>query len=148
MPTDDDIQLRTVRVPMSGRDRKKFIQSFLPGLVLLISAYVLLTIIRDYRNNFAANIWAELGQGGNAAVFTQTELPASLVTLFLLGLLMLIKNNFKALLINHAIVVAGFALCIATTLLYQKGLVSPFWWMTTVGRWLVHGLCAFQCHVV
>lgn len=143
-PTEEDKTLRTVRVPMSHKDRRKFIQSFLPGLVLLIGVYVLLTIIRDYRSNFAANIWTELGQGSNAAVFTQTEIPACLVTLFLLSLLILVKNNFKALLLNHYIVVAGFLFCIAATLLYRKGIMSPFWWMTITGVGLYMGYVPFN----
>lgn len=143
-PSDIDKQLRTVRVPMSGKERKKFIQTFLPGLSLLITTYVLLTIIRDYRSNFAANIWEELGMENNAAIFTQTELPASIITLFLLGMMVLLKNNFRALMINHIIVAAGFLLCIAATSFYTKNLLSPFWWMTIVGVGLYMGYVPFN----
>ncbi len=143
-PSQQDISQRTQRLPMTRSERKNFVQNFLPGLVMLIITYVLLTIIRDYRSNFASNIWTELGLGNNAAVFTQSELPASLVTLFLLGLLVLIKNNRKALLINHGIILAGFVLAILTTVFYRNGIVSPFWWMTLVGVGLYMGYVPFN----
>jgi hypothetical protein len=136
--------LRTERKPMNRADRKEFIRSFLPGLVLLITTYVMLTIIRDYRSNFASNIWTELGLN-NASVFTKSELPASLVTLFLLGLLVLIKKNFRALMINHLIIITGFLLSILFTVLYIKGYTAPFWWMTIVGVGLYMGYVPFNC---
>lgn len=144
MPTNADVQLRTRRQPMLKQERKAFIQQFFPGLVMLIITYVLLTVIRDYRSNFAANIWTELGFEKNAAVFTQSELPASMVTLFLLGLLIFIKNNRLALLVNHLIIALGFLLSIGATFFYSSGLVSPFWWMTLVGVGLYMGYVPFN----
>jgi hypothetical protein len=143
-PTKQDILLRTERAPMNRRDRKEFIKSFLPGLVLLITTYVMLTIIRDYRSNFASNIWTELGFH-DASVFTKSELPASLVTLVLMGLLIFIKKNIYAFLINHLIIVIGFLLCISFTVSYINGYTTPFWWMTVVGVGLYMGYVPFNC---
>ncbi|MDB5208821.1 MAG: hypothetical protein JWR72_3896 [Flavisolibacter sp.] len=143
-PNAKDIQQRTQRLPMTKEERRRFIKTFFPGLLLLIITYILLTIIRDYRSNFASNIWMELGEGSNAAVFTQSELPASLVTLFLLGMLVLIKNNRKALMINHLIIAVGFLLSIFTTMLYQNEAISAFWWMTLVGVGMYMGYVPFN----
>lgn len=143
-PDEEDIKSRTQRLPMTAAERKTFLSPLLPGIVMLVVSYIILTIIREYRSNFAANIWAELGMGANAAVFTQSELPASLITLFLLGLLVLIKNNRQALLINHLIVGAGFAVSIGSTLLYQTGALSAFWWMSAVGVGMYMGYVPFN----
>jgi MFS family permease len=143
-PGKKDVEARTQRVPMTGKERKSFLRTFLPGIVMLVVGYVILTVIREYRSNFAANIWSELGLGNNAAVFTQSELPASLVTLFLLGMLVLIKNNRTALFVNHAIVAAGFFVSILSTVLYQQGSLSPFWWMTLVGVGMYMGYVPFN----
>jgi MFS family permease len=144
LPSAADMNSRTERVAMSKAERSSFVRKFFPGLFLLVVSYVLLTILRDYRSNFASNIWNELGYGQNAAVFTQSEIPASLITLFLLGLLVFVKNNLKAFLINHVIIVAGFALSLVTTLLYQKGVFSPFWFMTITGVGLYMGYVPFN----
>lgn len=144
-PTNKDILLRTERTQMTQSGRKDFIRTFLPGLVLLIIAYVLLTIIRDYRSNFAADIWNELGQGKDASVFTRSEIPASLVVLVLMSLLILVRKNINALLINHAVVMAGFIVCIGSTILFTTGIISAFWWMTLTGIGLYMGYVPFNC---
>ncbi|HUC81434.1 MAG TPA: DUF5690 family protein [Flavisolibacter sp.] len=143
-PTAADVAERSLRTAMSKTERKDFIRNFFPGLVFLVITYVLLTIIREYRSNFASNMWTELGQGNNAAIFTQSELPASMVTLFLLSLLVFVRNNRKALLINHLVVLGGFILSIVSTLLYKEGLLSPFWWITLVGTGMYMGYVPFN----
>lgn len=142
-PTSEDMLLRTKRAPMDRLERKGFIKNFMPGLVLLITTYVMLTIIRDYRSNFASNIWIELGFL-DASVFTKSEIPASLVTLVLMGLLIFIKKNMYAFLINHLIIIIGFLLCITFTCLYLYGYTTAFWWMTMVGVGLYMGYVPFN----
>lgn len=145
LPDQRDIYYRTERKPMSKKRRRDFIKTFFPGLLLLIFSYVMLTIIRDYRSNFASNMWSELGYVNNAAVFTQSELPASLLVLVLMSLLILIRKNIHALLINHVIIVTGFILCIFSSILYLEDLLSPFWWMTLSGVGLYMGYVPFNC---
>lgn len=143
-PDQLDEAERTVRIPMSATQRKEFTRRFKTGLVLLVSCYVLLTILRDYRSNFASNIWAEVGRGQDVSVFTRTELPASLITLTLMSTLVLVKSNIRAFLINHWIIIIGFLVCIASTILYQNEMISPFWWMSLTGVGLYMGYVPFN----
>ncbi len=145
LPDQRDIYSRTERKPMSRKRRRDFIKSFFPGLLALITAYIILTIIRDYRSNFASNMWNELGYGKNAAVFTQSELPASVLVLLLMGSLILVKKNIHALLINHIVIVLGFLISIVSSFLYLEDMVSPFWWMTLSGVGLYMGYVPFNC---
>ncbi len=144
-PSLSDISLRTQRLPMSKKARRDFIKTFFPGLLMLIIAYILLTIIRDYRSNFAAEMWKELGYGKDASVFTRSELPASLIVLLLMSLLILVRNNIHALLINHIVIVAGFLLALGSTFLYLNDNLSPFWWMSLTGVGLYMGYVPFNC---
>ena len=144
-PDLKDIDARTRRLPMTKQDRSKFIQTFFPGLLMLIIAYMMLTIIRDYRSNFAANIWNETGYGNNASVFTKSELPASVLVLVTMSLLILIRDNMFALLINHLVILTGFFCAIGCTLLYMNGSLSAFWWMTLTGVGLYMGYVPFNC---
>jgi len=145
LPTSQDISLRTERLPMTRKGRNDFIKSFFPGLILLIVAYVMLTIIRDYRSNFAANIWNELGYEKDASVFTKSELPASIIVLVLMSLLIFVKKNMNAFLINHLVVITGFFIAGAVTLLFMNGNISSFWWMTLTGVGLYMGYVPFNC---
>lgn len=143
-PSSADIGQRTLRKPMNKEERRKLIDNFFPGLVVLIIAYVMLTVIRDYRSNFASNIWTELGIT-DASLFTKTEIPASLVTLGLMSALVLIRKNIRALMMNHVIIAAGFLISIISTLLYMNHWLDPFWWMTLVGVGLYMGYVPFNC---
>ena len=51
----------------------------------------------------------------------------------------------KALLINHYLVVLGFALSLVGTLLFVYGHLSAFWWMTVTGMGLYMGYVPFNC---
>jgi len=142
-PNHEDIQLRTERKTMNKKERRQFIHTFWPGLLLLIITYIMLTIIREYRSNFASDIWTELGIE-DTSVFTRSELPASLITLFLMGLLIFIKSNIRAFFINHLIIAAGFFIAIIFTLLYTQGYTSSFWWITMVGVGMYMGYVPFN----
>src|SRR5579862_6497742 len=72
-PTEKDIQHRCVRKPMTKEERKNFISLFLPGIVVIVTTYVLLTILRDFRDNFSNELYNELGYGNNPDIFTITE---------------------------------------------------------------------------
>jgi MFS family permease len=143
-PTAKDIEHRTARLPMTKEERWTLFKTFWPGLVLLIISYIMLSIVRDYRSNFASNIWKELGQGDQVSLFTQTEIPASLVTLFLMSLLVLIKSNIRAFMVNHLLIIGGFVLSIVITYTYIQGFTSAFWWMTLTGVGLYMGYVPFN----
>ncbi len=144
-PTTADIESRTPRLPMNKKERKKFISTFLPGLVLLITAYVLMTMIRDYRSNFAADIWMELGHGKDSTVFTRSEIPSTILVLLVMSFLVLVRNNMKAFLINHLLILAGLLLIITSTVFFLEGMLSSFWWMTLTGMGLYMSYVPFNC---
>ena len=135
-PTPEDEALRTKRQPMTGKERVHFTLTFLPGLVLLVLTYMLLTAFRDFRDNFSAEIWKSLGYGDKPSIFTQTEVPVTIVVLIVIGSLMVIKNNYKAMIINHIIVLIGMVTVGLSTLAFEHELISAPVWMVLVGTGL------------
>jgi hypothetical protein len=144
-PSATDEALRTRREPMDKQQRRLFLLQFLPGLVLCIFSYVLLTMLRDMRDNFASNIWEELGMGEQPAIFMQTEVPVSLVILGVMGLLVFIKDNYQAFMLNFLIVITGFVLAGLSSLLYMQHHIGPVTWMTMTGLGLYMGYIPFNC---
>ncbi|MES2003484.1 MAG: DUF5690 family protein [Bacteroidota bacterium] len=144
-PSDTDVQSRITRLPMNKPERKQFFKQFSTGLVLLIIIYVFLTLFRDIRDNFAADIWKELGFGAQPSVFTATEIPITILVLVLISSMMLIKNNQKAFVITHWIIVAGFLMAGISSLLFVLHVLPPFAWMTWVGLGLYMGYIPFNC---
>lgn len=142
-PTAEDKALRTERLPMTKKERSQFVQHFLPGLVMLVLAYVLLSVIRDFRDNFVSNIWQELSNN-TASVFTQTEIPVSIAVLACMSLLMVVRKNRLALQINHYMVIAGFGITGLATLAYAKGIITPEQWMILNGLGLYLGYIPFN----
>lgn len=135
-PTEQDIQLRSVRKPMTGKERKAFLSLFLPGIVMIVCTYVLLTVLRDFRDNFANEIWTELGFKDQASIFTESEIPVSLIVLLCISLLILVKSNIKAFMINHYIIIAGYVLALMSTILFTHHQVRPITWMIMIGTGL------------
>lgn len=135
-PTAEDIALRSERKPMTGKERSAFVAMFLPGIIMIVSTYILLTILRDFRDNFANELWTELGYGSQPSIFTLTEIPVAVIVLLSMSLLVLIKNNIKAFIINHYIIACGYLIAGVSTLLFASGIISPVLWMTIVGTGL------------
>lgn len=132
-PSDADREQRNERKAMSADDRKTLFQKYAPGLMLLTGIYLVLTIIRDVRDNFAIEIWTELGFGNQPALLTTTELPIALLVLLSIGALSFVSDNFKALWLHHAILIGGAVLTILSTVLFQKNLISPIAWIVFSG---------------
>lgn len=136
LPSKEDQELKTSRKPMNRLERKKFMQEFKWGMILFLTAYILLTILRDFRDNFSAEIWKELGYGGSANIFTRTEIPIGISVVVVTAGLRWIKDNIKAFAIIHLVAVGGALFIGLSTLAFNFGFISPFWWMAFVGMGL------------
>ncbi len=143
-PAAADVAQRTQREPMNSEARRHFARRYWPGLVTLVVTYLFLTAYRDFRDNFQADIWREMGQGG-AAVFTATEIPIAIGVLLILSLLYLLKNNRAGLIATYVIMIAGSILVGAATLLFDAGAIGPRAWMTAVGLGLYLAYVPYGC---
>ena len=143
-PSLADEAERVRRQPMDKAQRKAFLAVYAPGVVLLILAYVLLTAFRDFRDNFAAEIWSALGFGEASGVFTASELPVAVLSLGVMGAVILVRDNLKALLVMHGVIIAGFVLLGVSTLAFQAHLLSPLTWMILTGAGLYMAYTPFN----
>jgi MFS family permease len=144
-PSQIDKENRVERQAMNAESRRTLFKKYSLGIVLLIIVYVFLTIFRDIRDNFAADMWNELGFGNQPGVFTQTEIPVTISVLILISAMMLIKNNRQAFIITHYLIIAGFLLSGISSLMFSLGWLSPFSWMICVGLGLYIGYIPFNC---
>jgi hypothetical protein len=143
-PSREDEAARVRRAPMDSAARMRFLQRYGAGIALLVLSYVLTTAIRDFRDNFAAEIWTALGFGQAAAVFTASELPVAVLSLTVLGVIIVVRDNTKALLVIHGVVIAGLVLLGLSTLAFQAGLLSPLAWMILSGAGLYMAYVPFN----
>ena len=152
-PSPEDEAARTQRLPMNGAERWAFFRQFALGLVLLVAVYTLLTSYRDFRDNFMQDIWMEIvaieNPGlGTAALdvvksgvnFSATETPVSIGVLLVLMLLVLVKDNRMALMINLLSVFIGVLTAGIATWGFHQGWFTGFacMFLTGVGTYLAY----------
>ena len=119
-PTSADEAARVKRVPMDGRARAAFLRQYGLGILLLVVTYVFATALRDFRDNFAAELWLALGRGDGVAIFTASELTVAALALVVLGLIIVVKDNARALMVIHGVVFGGLLLLGASTLALDR----------------------------
>jgi MFS family permease len=144
-PTAEDEALRVRRAPMDGKARVRFFVALWPGLVSLTFLYMLLTAYRDFRDNFAREIWDAIGYEDTPSIFTVSEIVVAFAVLVPLALVMRVRDNRRALFVIHALILAGVVLVGASTLLFSAGLLDPAAWMILVGIGLYLGYVPFNC---
>ncbi len=135
-PSEEDMAARSPRFPMTNEDKKAVFTSFGFGIICYIILYTFLATLRDFRDNFAVEIWNEVDPHFNKNVFTQTEAIASVIVLAVIGTLSAIKSNLKGFWSVNGIIALGFFISGIATLLFQWHKISPFWWMFLLGTGL------------
>ena len=135
-PDAQDEAARVRRAPMSGRQVRDFLLEYGTGVTLLVILYVFATALRDFRDNFAAELWHALGYANPAAVFTSAELPVAALALVALGVIVKVKDNARALAVIHGVILAGLILLGLSTLAFDAGWLHPLAWMIASGAGL------------
>lgn len=142
-PNEIDKIQRTERQPMRKAECIDFLRKFFSGIVLLVIFYSALTIFRELRDSFAADIWKELDVKG-AMIFTQTEIPITIVVLGLMLMLYFIKSNRWAVNSIYIMSMIGGGLMIISTILFTLHILSPIWWMVISGLGMYLGYIPFS----
>lgn len=143
-PDPVDRAERTARAPMNAAQRRDFLVRHAAALVPLLVAYVLLTAFRDFRDNFAAEIWLALGYKNVATMFTASEVPVALLSLATLAAIMLVRDNRRALLLIHLAIGAGAVVIGGATLAFQWGFLGSTGWMILAGGGLYMAYTPFN----
>ena len=144
-PDQADIKERTERVPMNKADRKKFLKLFGTGIIIITITYSFLTIIRDIRDNYMANMWNELGYGKDAGIFAKTETTTSVIVLIMMSLMVLVRKNIYAFKIAHFVIAGGFLLAGVSSWLFVAGKMEGALWMQLVSLGLYMAYIPFNC---
>ncbi|MFT4761478.1 MAG: hypothetical protein ACI9N1_002364 [Flavobacteriales bacterium] len=144
-PSIADEAEKTKRIPMKRENRVAFIKKYFLGIALLIGFYMMLTAYRDFRDNFAAELWEALGYGNTPAIFTLSEIPIAVLVLLALGLTMFIRDNKKAFRIYHWMLFFSTLMVGVATWLFTHGQLNPAVWMIIVGVGLYVCYVPFNC---
>jgi hypothetical protein len=123
---------------MDAQERRAFVSTFGPGLVLLIASYVLLSAFRDFRDNFGPEILRDAGVN-TPSIFAKTETIVAVGVLIVMALLQRITDNFRAFTLLNGIMLLGGALVGISTWVYTQGLLPTGTWFLLTGLGLYMG---------
>ena len=132
-PDERDIAERTKREPMDGAARRRLLRELGVPLGLLVALYVVLSVYRDLRDSFMADVLKELGQGVPTGIFAQVESFAGVGVMVALAGLWFIRDHWRALATYHVIILAGTTLVGLASWLFRLGHMTSFWWLALTG---------------
>ena len=132
-PSRQDVMARSERTPMTRADRGAFLARYGAALAPLVLLYLLITIVRSLRSDFAREIFLSLGEEATPASFAWSEIWVGLVTLVVSAAAVLIADNRRALLAALMICGVGAGLLACALLGQQAGWFGPFPFMVLLG---------------
>ena len=132
-PDKKDLKEKTKRLPMTGEERKKLVLKFSFPLTIIVFFFTLLTAFREFRDNFAREIWDSFGYQDSTSIYSIAEVPIAIAVLFILGSFVFIKSNKKAFFFYHYIILVSAILIGLSTWLFQMEKTTPLTWMIFTG---------------
>jgi hypothetical protein len=109
-PDADDVASRGERAPMGRRDRSSMARRHAPGLAAIVGVYLVITVARSIRADFAPELWKGLGTAVVPSTFATSELVVAMGVLIATGLTSLVADNRRAFFASLGISGAGVSL--------------------------------------
>ncbi len=144
-PSASDLLQRSKRNPMTAEERKLFIKNFGKAILPIVITYTVFTIVRDFCEDFSNDLWIETGNQNDATIFLKLCTIISLIVLIVIASFFVIKNNYKAFLRTHYLVLFGVLLSIVSTILFNAHFINPVVWMLMATTGLYLAYLPFNC---
>ncbi len=141
-PTEEDIALRSARVTLNGPQRLALFKAYFPFLSVLLVANFLLVALRDVKEDFLVKIFDVSGH--SSWIFAQLDGIVTMIILVVFGLLILVKNNMKALLILLGMVICGMLCMSYLSFRYSHLQWNPVTWLFFQSLCLYTAYLCFQ----
>jgi hypothetical protein len=136
-PTAADVRARSERVQMTRDDRWTLMRRYGFGLAMLIVMYLMVTILRSIRADFATEIWIGLGEPAAPQTFTTSEIFVALGVVAVNGSMVYVRNNRLAFFLSLLTCISGFLLIAAAFIGRRFGLTAfPFMVIVGLGLYL------------
>ncbi len=132
-PSASDQKERQARIQMNHKERYRYLRMYAPGLSVILMAYLLITLVRSLRADFALEIWNGLGVTTTPGTFSRSEMWIALGIMIGSGCFALYRDNRKALLHAFGVCVLGLGLLPLSLVLIRAQTISPFTFMVLIG---------------
>jgi len=131
-PSAKDMEARSERIQMTRDDRWLLMHRYGFGLAMLVMMYLLVTILRSIRADFATEIWIGLGEPAAPRTFTTSEILVALGVVAINGSMVWVRDNKQAFNLSLLTCLAGFTL-LGSALIGRSFGLGGFAFMVMVG---------------
>ncbi|HEX4148409.1 MAG TPA: DUF5690 family protein [Pirellulales bacterium] len=132
-PTTEDIVARAARAVLNHDQRWSLFRRYAVGISLIVTMYLVVTILRSFRADFATELWQGLGAPAQPSTFSLSEICVALGVLCASGCTVLVRDNRRAFFLSMATCGAGFGLLLTALVGRQSGALQPFGFMVLAG---------------
>jgi hypothetical protein len=133
-PNSRDVAARSERVTMSRTERWSLYQRYALGLTLIVVIYLLISILRSIRSDFAPELWLSLrGKKVEPETYGIAGLCVALGVMAVNGALCLVRDSRSAFFASLGVCAAGLGLLIVSLVGWQLGWLSGFAFMVLIG---------------
>lgn len=122
-PSNEEIQANAPRTALSKSERKAINKKYFGFLIAIIFLYGFLTLLRDIRDNFGAEIMSGL-HIYNAKNLTKLESIITIIMLVSIPFISRVRNHYNAMITTIAATFVGGVICISTYILFKNNLID------------------------
>lgn len=133
-PDTADVVARSARAPMGRTERWAMFRRYAVGFVLLMAAYLLVTVLRSVRADFAPEIWKGLlGTDVPPTVYSWSEVAVAVGVTATIAVAVILKDNRRAFFAGLGAATLGSVLLVAAVAGWQSGNLGAFPFMVLCG---------------
>ena len=138
-PNKEDIAMKSERETLNGKQRWELFKSFMPFLSMLFIANIAIVVLRDIKEDFLVNIIDVSAY--SPWLFAQIDSVVTLIILGIFGLMVLVKDNLKALSVLFGLIIAGMIVMSVASFGQQQLRLSPVIWL------FIQSLCLYIAYL-
>lgn len=138
-PTKEDVAMKSERETLNGKQRWELFRSYMPFLTMLFVANIAIVILRDIKEDFLVNIIDV--SAFSPWLFAQIDSVVTLIILVIFGLMVLVKDNLKALSVLFGLIITGMIVMSAVSFGQDRMQLSPVIWL------FIQSLCLYIAYL-
>lgn len=138
-PNKEDIAMKSERETLNGKQRWELFKSYMPFLSMLFIANIAIVVLRDIKEDFLVNIIDVSAY--SPWLFAQIDSIVTLIILGIFGLMVLVKDNLKALSVLFGLIIAGMIVMSVVSFGQQQLRLSPVIWL------FIQSLCLYIAYL-
>lgn len=141
-PTKEDVAMKSERETLNGKQRWELFRNYMPFLSMLFVANIAIVVLRDIKEDFLVNIIDVSSY--SPWLFARIDSVVTVIILAIFGLMVLVKNNLKALSVLFGLIITGMVVMTVISFGQERFQLSPVVWLFVQSLCLYIAFLTFQ----